>query len=133
MESVIEVSNLDDIKSAVSSLSAPIILINSADDIETKCSWRSEHIPSDVASVCLINANQNKALEEVEEAWKLRDGGYQAVWVSDCLFKSGSDPTEHAGAIINAMKSKSSVKFASPRSKSGRGEGAREYLGDILM
>ncbi|GMI32810.1 hypothetical protein TrCOL_g9899 [Triparma columacea] len=133
MESVIEVNNLDGIKLAVSSLSAPIILINSADDIETKCSWRSEHIPEDVAAVCLINANQNKALEEVEEAWKLRDGGYQSVWVSDCLFKSGGDPTEHAGAIINAMKSKSSVKFASPRSKSGRGEGAREYLGDILM
>jgi indole-3-glycerol phosphate synthase len=31
------------------------------------------------------------------------------------------------------MKAKSSVKYASPKARSGKGEGAREYLGDILM
>ena len=78
-------------------------------------------------------ANDNKALEEVEEAWVLRDQGFTSVWVSDALYKSGNDPSEHSGAIIRAMCAKSSVKWASAKAMGGKGEGAREYLGDILM
>ena len=55
------------------------------------------------------------------------------MWVSDCLFKGGADETEHAGAVIKAMVAKTSLAFGSVKTKSGRGEGAREYLGDILM
>ena len=75
----------------------------------------------------------DSALEEVEEAWVCRDKGFNAVWVSDCLFKIGNDPSEHAGAIIRGMAAKSSVKWASAKALGGKGEGAREYLGDILM
>jgi len=133
MEVVVEVSTVEGIKGAISG-GAEIVLLNTPqEDIETKIEWRKEHVPDGVTAICAIAAADDKALGEVEDAWRLRDGGFQGVWVSDCLFKAGADPTEHAGAIINAMKSKSSVKFASPRSKSGRGEGAREYLGDILM
>ncbi|KAL3799889.1 hypothetical protein ACHAW5_004401 [Stephanodiscus triporus] len=87
-------------------------------------------------SICLIAnvlARDNKALEEVEEAWACRDYGFHAVWVSDALYKSGNDPAEHPGAIIGSMRAKSSVKYASPKARSGKGEGAREYLGDILI
>jgi len=70
---------------------------------------------------------------QVEYAWRLRDLGYNAVWVSDCLFKGGQDETEHAGAVIKAMIAKTSLKFGNVKSRSGRGEGAREYLGDIMM
>ena len=92
--------------------------------------------PSSSSSTCVIAnivARGNKALEEVEEAWACRDLGFHCVWVSDALYKSGADPVEHPGAIIQSMRLKSSVQFASPRARSGKGEGAREYLGDILM
>ena len=88
------------------------------------------------ASICIIAnilARDNKALEEVEEAWSCRDLGFHCVWISDALYKSGNDPVEHPGAIIRSMRLKSSVQFASPKARSGKGEGAREYLGDILM
>lgn len=86
-----------------------------------------------VCTIANILAKDNKALEEVEEAWICRDKGFNCVWVSDALYKSGNDPVEHPGAIISSMKAKSSVKYASPKARSGKGEGAREYLGDILM
>ncbi|KAL7468069.1 hypothetical protein ACHAXS_008300 [Conticribra weissflogii] len=86
-----------------------------------------------ICTIANILAKDNKALEEVEEAWMCRDKGFNCVWVSDALYKSGNDPVEHPGAIINSMRAKSSVKYASPKARSGKGEGAREYLGDILM
>jgi indole-3-glycerol phosphate synthase len=86
-----------------------------------------------VCTIANILAKDNKALEEVEEAWICRDKGFNCVWVSDALYKSGNDPVEHPGAIISSMRAKSSVKYASPKARSGKGEGAREYLGDILM
>jgi indole-3-glycerol phosphate synthase len=70
---------------------------------------------------------------EVEEAWTCRDKGFKSAWISDALYKSGNSEVEHPGAIIKSMASKSSVRWASPVAKSGRGEGAIEYLGNILM
>ena len=86
-----------------------------------------------VCTIANILAKDNKALEEVEEAWICRDMGFNSVWISDALYKAGNDPVEHPGAIISSIKAKSSVKYASPKARSGKGEGAREYLGDILM
>jgi len=86
-----------------------------------------------VCTIANVLANNNQQLEEVEEAWICRDKGFNAVWVSDALYKSGNDPTEHAGAIIKSMAAKSSVKWASAKAKSGKGEGAKEYLGDLMM
>jgi indole-3-glycerol phosphate synthase len=86
-----------------------------------------------VTMIANILHKNNKGFEEIEEAWGCRDKGYSCVWVSDVLYKSGNDPNEHPGAIIKSMKAKSSLKWASPKATSGRGEGAREYLGDIMM
>jgi indole-3-glycerol phosphate synthase len=67
---------------------------------------------------------------EIEEAWAVRDKGFHSVWVSDAvLFKEGENPA----AILKTMRSKSSLRWASPKAQTSRGEGAREYLGDILM
>ncbi len=122
MEAILQVGSPEEIATALK-YEAKMVVVNSLESVETKAKWRADLIPADVTAICCVNAYDNKQLEEVQEAWELRDAGYQGVWVSDCLFKSGNDPTEHAGAIINAMRSKSSVKYASPRSKSGRGEG----------
>jgi indole-3-glycerol phosphate synthase len=75
----------------------------------------------------------DKGLAEVEEAWACRDKGFNCAWISEALYKAGNSASEHPGAIIKSMVAKASVKWASPVARSGRGEGAREYLGDILM
>jgi indole-3-glycerol phosphate synthase len=93
-------------------------------------------LPENSTGICKmanIVPRENKQLEEVEEAWLLRDKGFNAVWAGDFLYKSGADANEHAGAIIRSMSAKSSVKFASAKATSGRGEGATEYLGDLMM
>ena len=86
-----------------------------------------------ITTIANINAKNNKGLEEVEDAWACRDLGFHCVWVGDVLYKSGNNEVEHPGAILKAMTAKSSLRWASPQAFSGRGEGATEYLGDILM
>ena len=86
-----------------------------------------------VTTIANIRAYNDKQWLEVEEAWSLRDRGFNCVWVGDALYKSGTDMAETPAAIIKALKSKSSVKYASPKVYTGKGEGAREYLGDLLM
>lgn len=135
MESIVAVSNKEEAQSAIDA-GARIISISGVDDIDEKIAAITDLDIPEGAAVCKIAnilANDNKALEEVEEAWICRDQGFNSVWVSDCLYKSGNDPTEHAGAIIRSMAAKSSVKWASAKAMGGKGEGAKEYLGDIMM
>jgi len=93
------------------------------------------NIPEDVTitTIADILHRSDQGLAEVEECWMCRDKGFNAAWISDALYKAGNSEVEHPGAIISTMTAKSSVRWASPVAKSGRGEGAKEYLGDILM
>mmetsp|Transcript_13589 Transcript_13589/g.14927 ORF Transcript_13589/g.14927 Transcript_13589/m.14927 type:complete len:427 (-) Transcript_13589:241-1521(-) len=86
-----------------------------------------------ITTIANILHRNDQGLAEVEETWALRDMGFQCAWISDALYKAGNSNTEHPGAIIQSMGAKSSTRWASPVAKSGRGEGAKEYLGDILM
>ena len=86
-----------------------------------------------ITLIANILHQSDQGLAEVEETWALRDQGFHVAWISDALYKAGNDASEHPGAIIKSMAAKSSVRWASPVAKSGRGEGAREYLGDIMM
>jgi indole-3-glycerol phosphate synthase len=151
LECIIVVSTKEEANDAVYECGATILCVSSI--VDTASSKREvvsdflvrgggggggggDATKDDHPTVCLVAsvvARGNKAMEEVEESWELRDMGFNAVWVSDALYKSGNDPVEHPGAIINSMRAKSSVKYASPKARSGKGEGAREYLGDILM
>jgi len=135
LESIVGVANKEEAQFAVDA-GARMISVTGVDDVDDKVAAIADlNIPegAQVLTIANILANDNKALEEVEEAWICRDKGFNAVWVSDCLYKSGNDPAEHAGAIIRGMAAKSSVKWASAKAMGGKGEGAREYLGDILM
>jgi indole-3-glycerol phosphate synthase len=86
-----------------------------------------------ISTIANILHRSDQGLAEVEEAWSCRDKGFNCAWVSDALYKAGNSQSEHPGAIIRSMAAKSSVRWASPVAKSGRGEGAKEYLGDIMM
>jgi indole-3-glycerol phosphate synthase len=87
-------------------------------------------VPPSICKIAYIPTNNDKMLSEIEDAWAVRRTGlFQAVWVSEALFKEANN----AGAVVKSMRSKSSSTWASPKGVTGRGEGAREYLGDILM
>ena len=135
LEVIVNVGNADEAQGAVDA-GASIISVCGVNGADDKYAVIENLVIPEGRQVCTIAnilAKDNKALEEVEEAWICRDKGFNCVWVSDALYKSGNDPVEHPGAIISTMKAKSSVKYASPKARSGKGEGAREYLGDILM
>lgn len=135
LESIVSVATTQEAQSAIDA-GGRIILANAfaaSDKIEMVMNTLVEPDGEAICKIASIVARDNKQLEEVEEAWVLRDAGFQAVWAGDCLYKSGNDPSEHAGAIIRSMIAKSSVKWASAKARGGKGEGAREYLGDLLM
>jgi indole-3-glycerol phosphate synthase len=138
MESIVIVSTPHEAQSAINAgatilcVSGSIIGAGPKYDVVSNITTSSTGAPP-ICIIANILAQNNKALEEVEESWSCRDLGFHCVWVSDALYKSGNDPVEHPGAIIQSMRLKSSVTFASPKARSGKGEGAREYLGDILM
>jgi indole-3-glycerol phosphate synthase len=144
METIVQISNAEEAQGAVEAGASILSVVGVAGAdakysvIENVVSSSSSNDDDDdtarpICTIANILAKDNKALEEVEEAWMCRDKGFNCVWVSDALYKSGNDPVEHPGAIISSMRAKSSVKYASPKARSGKGEGAREYLGDILM
>ena len=137
LECIVAVGTKEEAQQAVSDVGATIVMVSGveggADDKYQVVDGLDVPEGKQICTVANILARDNKALEEVEEAWVCRDRGFNAVWLSDALYKSGADPQEHPGAIISACKAKSSVKWASPKARSGKGEGAREYLGDLLM
>lgn len=135
METIVSVSTKEEAQQAVN-VGGRMIMVPPIEDIDERYDIVSSIDIPEGAKVCTITniiTNDNKALEEVEEVWICRDKGFNAVWVGDVLYKAGSDVAEHAGKIIRSMAAKSSVKWATPKALGGKGEGAREYLGDILM
>jgi len=140
LEPVVAVSTREQSQAAVNA-GASILLVTGLDSdsadivIEKFDVVKDLDIPDGHKPLCVGAAVSNTAenKEEVEEAWKCRDVGFNFVLVADALYRGGTDPTEHCGAIIKSMSAKSSVKWASAKTLSGKGEGAREYLGDIMM
>lgn len=135
LETIVSVGSKEEAQEAVE-LGARIISVVGVEGPEAKydCIDGLE-IPEgeQVCTIANIGALNDKSMGEIEEAWICRDKGFNCCWISDALYKSGMDASEHPGAILRSMTAKSSVKWASPKARSGKGEGAREYLGDILM
>jgi indole-3-glycerol phosphate synthase len=134
LEAIVSICTAQELQTAVG-LGARMVLVN-VDGVEGKTEAIQGLTIPEGEKVCLIAniiAKKDRSLQEIEEAWAVRDKGFNCAWIGDGLYKSGALETEHPGAIIRSMKSKSSLRWASPKASSGRGEGAREYLGDILM
>ncbi|CAM9885419.1 unnamed protein product [Heterosigma akashiwo] len=90
-------------------------------------------IPEDLLKIAFLERNTDEGMEEIEEAWQLRRQGYNGVWVSELIYKGGMDEHENTKAIIKALLAKTSTTFGRAKAISGKGEGAKEYLGTILM
>jgi indole-3-glycerol phosphate synthase len=135
LEAIVAVSSVEEAQTAVD-LGANMISVINVDGADAKIELlKGLKLPDErtITTIANIAARMDKGLEEVEEAWAVRDKGYNCAWIADALYKAGNSINEHPGAIVKSMRAKSSLKWASPVAKSGRGEGAREYLGDILM
>ncbi|KAL3942776.1 MAG: hypothetical protein SGBAC_003088 [Bacillariaceae sp.] len=135
LEVIVAVSTNEDAQKAVD-IGAKIISVVNVEGVDEKQRViENLSLPAGrtVTTIANILHSGDQGLEEVEEAWACRDKGFNCAWVSDALYKAGNSAVEHPGAIIKSMTSKSSLRWASPIARSGRGEGAREYLGDILM
>jgi indole-3-glycerol phosphate synthase len=136
LEAIVAVTSAEQAQQAID-IGARMISVQGIGDNEERAALlRSLKMPEGrtVTTICNLGAAKGKGdLQEIEDAWFLRDKGYNSIIVGETLYKSGSLDIEHPGVIIRSMKSKSSLKFASPKASNGRGEGAREYLGDILM
>ena len=135
LECIVAVETPEQAQQAVD-MGASMICVTNVDGADAKAAVIGNlHVPDTrkVTTIANIRAYSDNQWLEVEEAWAIRDKGFNCAWVGDALYKSGTDVMETPAAIIKALKSKSSVKFASPKVYTGKGEGAREYLGDILM
>ena len=67
-------------------------------------------------------------------ASRLRDAGFNTIWVSEVLYKFQVEDGDSARTIIKAITSKGSVKYTrASMSYNTKGEGAREYLGSLEM
>jgi len=122
--------------------SAKLVLLTGLGDPHVDLCRRAKALLRDErALIVRVDALDDQGLEEAELAWRFRDVGVDAVWVSDVLFKFGafsgmlfSSAPDSITSVVKAMRSKASATFArASGSFSGKGEGAREYLGDILM
>lgn len=135
LEVIVAVSSKEEAQEAID-LGGRMLSVVNVDSVDDKVAVITGlNVPDGqtVTTIANIQQKDNQGLEEVEECWACRDQGFNCAWISDALYKAGNSDVEHPGAIVKSMTSKSSVRWASPVAKSGRGEGAREYLGDILM
>jgi len=137
LEVIVSVRSKDEAQSAIDAVGGSFMIsVVGATGVEEKVKViEGLTIPDDVTISTIANIlhRSDQGLAEVEETWSCRDAGFNCAWVSDALYKAGNSQSEHPGAIIRSMAAKSSVRWASPVAKSGRGEGAKEYLGDIMM
>ena len=135
LEGIVAVTSKEEAQKAVD-IGARLLLVNCLGAAEEKAAIVEDLSVPEGQQVCTlanILTRKNNQFQEIEDAWALRDKGFNSVWVGDALYKAGNDASESPGAVIKAMKAKSSLKWASPKARSGKGEGAREYLGDIMM
>lgn len=135
VESIVAVTSKEEAQKAVD-IGARMILVNCLGEAEEKAEIVKELKISEGQQVCTlanILTRKNNQYQEIEDAWALRDKGFNSVWVGDALYKAGNEASETPAAVLKSMKSKSSLKWASAKARSGKGEGAREYLGDIMM
>jgi len=129
LECIVGVYNNDQAQAAVAA-GARLLLVH-GQDLDEKLACIA-NVPETVCKIAYLYAKNDSGLSEIEDGWAVRDQGFQCAWIADALYKSGLE-TEHPAAIIRSLKSKSSLKWASPIASHGRGEGAKEYLGDIMM
>lgn len=91
--------------------------------------------PEKCIKMAYLPLYDDEQLIEAEDAWRLRDAGFNSVMASELLFKFHSQEVgDNTLSIIKAICAKGSVKYTrASMAFVGKGEGAREYLGYLEM
>eukprot|EP00903_Cladosiphon_okamuranus_P010206 g9665.t1 len=131
MEAVIQTTSQEEIEQAAACEDVSIISVVGK-TVQEAAELR-QHIPERVVSVVHVDRRSDECLDEIEDCWQLRDAGYNTIWASELLYKGGMSQAESAEAIIRAIRAKASVKYGRARGMSGKGEGAKEYLGYLAQ
>lgn len=143
LDALVEVHDEEELQIAID-VGADIIGVNNRNlrdfSVTLDTSYRlAPMIPDGVVKVA------ESGIVDCIDAWKLRDAGYNAVLVGETLVKafegsSGSNTSYQVGyneakGYIKAFKAKGSVKYgnASAAAFFGKGEGAKETLGELSM
>lgn len=131
LEVVAQVTTPEEVAAAVA-FGAPIVAVQGL-SLDAAIALRAA-IPEGTVAAVHIPANDDKMLDEANDAWLLRDAGYNCAWVSELLYKFGNDDSESFKSIIKAIGAKGSVKYGRASGNfGGKGEGAKEYLGTLEM
>ncbi|CBJ28504.1 Indole-3-glycerol-phosphate synthase [Ectocarpus siliculosus] len=131
MEAVIQATSQEEIEQAVTSEDISIISI--VGKMVDEAVELRQYIPDRVVSVVHVDRRSDEGMDEIEDCWQLRDAGYHTIWASEVLYKGGMMQAESAEAILKAIRAKASVKYGRARGMSGKGEGAKEYLGYLAQ
>lgn len=143
LDALVEVHDKEELDKAIA-IGAEIVGVNNRDlrtfDVNLDTSLDlADDFPDGVIRVA------ESGIATATDAWKLRDAGYQAVLVGEVLVKafyeSSSDSTSYtvgynqAKGYIKAFRAKGSVDYAPASTAAffGKGEGAKERLGEIAM
>jgi len=100
LEGVVAVATKQEAQKAVD-LGARLILVNCLDDAEKKAEIVRDLLIAEGQQVCTlanILTRKNNQYQEIEDAWALRDKGFNSVWVGDALYKAGNESSESPGA-----------------------------------
>ena len=74
-------------------------------------------------------------LNEIEDAWVLRDEGYNSVYAANLLWQTVLDDVVGPAAVIRALRGKACHFMVEPHDwiEKAMGEGTKETLGELLM
>lgn len=143
LDALVEVHDEDELQVAIEA-GAEIIGVNNRNlrdfNVSLETSFKlAPMIPEGVVKIA------ESGIEDCLDAWKLRDAGFNAILVGETLVRAyeGSfvNSTSYtvgyneAKGYIKAFKAKGSVKYGNPNAAAffGRGEGAKESLGELSM
>lgn len=134
MEPIVQVRSFEEAESAISMGATMVIFIGiHREELIEKRKRIPDHI---VAAVNLKRPIEFQYdLKEIDDAWLLRDADFDAVFISDIMYKTAYDDIVGPSTVIKCIKSKASTKFVDPADWINQmtEDGSSETLGDLLM
>lgn len=143
LDALVEVHDEEELQIALD-VGAEIVGVNNRDlrnfEVSLDTSFRlGKLMPDSIIKVA------ESGIADCLDAWKLRDAGFSAILVGESLVRafesSSSDSTSYtvgynqAKGLIKAFKAKGSVEYGSASAAAfyGKGEGAKEVLGELSI
>lgn len=134
MEPILQVRSFEEAESAIKMGANVIVFVGLHRDelIENR-----ERIPENiVAGVNLKRPIEFQYdLKEIDDAWLLRDANFDAVFISDIMYKTAYDDIVGPSTVIKCIKSKASTWLVDPTDWINQmtEDGSSETLGDLMM